>query len=274
MSATKSATLPSVMHDAPAPTLGEASRQLARSPSVAASAGSSTSASTVARSSTISQPTAMRPVGVSSIAALLERAQQHDRAGDREREAEHEPAAERQPQPRRDDRMPSAVADDDLADRARARRCAHRQQVLEREVQADAEHQQDHADLGELGGERVGDEARRERADGDAGEQIADDRRQAEAVARRSRRRSQRRGRSRSSRSGRASAPRRNCRPVRGHTAKGGVRSNEEAARRSERPPCVFRNAVSDQATGVATWPCPRRAPTATRLRAPTASMP
>ena len=49
-------------------------------------------------------------------------------------------------------------------------------------MQADAEHQQDHADLGELGGEvGVGDEARRERPDGDAGEQVADERRQAHA---------------------------------------------------------------------------------------------
>ena len=41
-----------------------------------------------------------------------------------------------------------------------------RQQVLQREMQADAEHQQDDADLGQLGGQcRIGDEARRERAD-------------------------------------------------------------------------------------------------------------
>ena len=50
-------------------------------------------------------------------------------------------------------------------------------------MQADAEHQQDDADLGELGREcLVGDEARRERADGDAGEQIADQRRNAEPL--------------------------------------------------------------------------------------------
>ena len=57
-----------------------------------------------------------------------------------------------------------------------------RHQVADREVQADAEHQQDHADLGELAGEvGVGDEARRERADRDAGQQVADQRRQAQA---------------------------------------------------------------------------------------------
>ena len=50
-------------------------------------------------------------------------------------------------------------------------------------MQADAEHQQDDADLGELVGDvLVGDEAGRERPDQDAGEQIADQRRQLEAV--------------------------------------------------------------------------------------------
>ena len=50
-------------------------------------------------------------------------------------------------------------------------------------MQADAEHQQDDADLGELGRQRlIGDEARRERADHDAGEQIADQRRDPQPV--------------------------------------------------------------------------------------------
>ena len=50
-------------------------------------------------------------------------------------------------------------------------------------MQADAEHQQNDADLGELVGDvLVGDEAGRERPDDDAGEQIADQRRQLEAV--------------------------------------------------------------------------------------------
>ncbi len=49
-------------------------------------------------------------------------------------------------------------------------------------MQADAEHQQDHADFRELGGEvGIGDEARRERADGDAGDEVAHERRQAHA---------------------------------------------------------------------------------------------
>jgi hypothetical protein len=44
-------------------------------------------------------------------------------------------------------------------------------------VEADAEHQQDHTEFGELLRERlVGDEARRERPYHDASEQIADER--------------------------------------------------------------------------------------------------
>ena len=51
------------------------------------------------------------------------------------------------------------------------------------EVQADAEHEQDDADLGELLREAgVADEAGGERADGDAGEHVADERWQAQAV--------------------------------------------------------------------------------------------
>ena len=47
------------------------------------------------------------------------------------------------------------------------------------ELQADAEHQQDDADFGELLGQRgVGDETGRVRADQRACEQIADDRRE------------------------------------------------------------------------------------------------
>ena len=57
------------------------------------------------------------------------------------------------------------------------------QQFLGVKLQADAEHQQDDADFGELLGELgVRDEAGRMRSDGDAGEQVADDRRQAEPM--------------------------------------------------------------------------------------------
>ena len=50
-------------------------------------------------------------------------------------------------------------------------------------MQADSEHQQDHADLGELRRERlVGDETGRGRPGDDAGDQIADERRQPQAL--------------------------------------------------------------------------------------------
>ncbi len=51
------------------------------------------------------------------------------------------------------------------------------------EMHADAEHQQDDADLGHLGGELgVGDEPRRVGADGDPGEHVADQGRQSEPL--------------------------------------------------------------------------------------------
>ena len=50
-------------------------------------------------------------------------------------------------------------------------------------MQPDAEHQQDDADLGQFVGELlVGDVARRERPDHDAGQQIADQRREPQAL--------------------------------------------------------------------------------------------
>ena len=66
---------------------------------------------------------------------------------------------------------------------------AHGQQVLEREMEPDAEHQQDDAELGELVGEvLVGDEAGGERPDGNACKQVAHERRQLEAVRHRAQR--------------------------------------------------------------------------------------
>jgi hypothetical protein len=51
------------------------------------------------------------------------------------------------------------------------------------ELQADAEHQQDDADFGQLLGQRrVGNEARRVRPDERAGQEIADDRRQTDPL--------------------------------------------------------------------------------------------
>ena len=50
--------------------------------------------------------------------------------------------------------------DDDLSQRTGQGNAAHGEKILEREVQADAEHQQDDADLGQLPGKRaVSDDA-------------------------------------------------------------------------------------------------------------------
>ncbi len=56
---------------------------------------------------------------------------------------------------------------------------AHGEEIFDVEVQADAEHQEDDAELGELLGDDVArDEPRRERADDDSREQVAHDRRE------------------------------------------------------------------------------------------------
>ena len=70
-----------------------------------------------------------------------------------------------------------------LRDGARDGDAPDREQFLDVELQADAEHQQNDADLRELLGQRgVGDEARRVRADERPGQQVADDRRQPEPL--------------------------------------------------------------------------------------------
>jgi hypothetical protein len=71
---------------------------------------------------------------------------------------------------------------DHLHDGARDRDLAHGQQVAQREVQADAEHEQHHPDLGQLRREvGVRHEPRREGTDHHAGQQVAHQRRQLHA---------------------------------------------------------------------------------------------
>ena len=83
------------------------------------------------------------------------------------------------------DSHPERGGDRALRDRARDGDAPDGEQLVEVELQADAEHQQDDADFGELLGHvLIGDEARRVRADEEAGEQIADDRREAEPLGR------------------------------------------------------------------------------------------
>jgi hypothetical protein len=99
------------------------------------------------------------------------------RASTIECEAEDEPATNRPAH-----QQPHAGAErraaQDAKQRAGHRHGLHRQQILEREMETDAEHQEDDADFAELGGEfGVGDEAGRERADDDACHEIAHQRR-------------------------------------------------------------------------------------------------
>ncbi len=136
----------------------------------------------MARSSTISQPTAMRPSLGLDQAALLQGAQQDDGTGHRERQSENQARAER-PSHQQGEANAHQRCNRDLRDRARDRDGFDRQQVLQREMQAHAEHQKDDAEFGELGRQRlVGDVTRREGADRDAGEQISDQRRHLQAL--------------------------------------------------------------------------------------------
>jgi len=105
-----------------------------------------------------------------------ERPDQHDGARDRDRETEHDPLRVG-PAPEENDEGGHRGRDDDLADRARYCDPADGPEVVEREVHADAEHEEDHADLCELVRDRgVRTEAGCERADGDSGREVADDR--------------------------------------------------------------------------------------------------
>ena len=125
-----------------------------------------------------------RDVAVARAEAVLrdQHAHQHHGARHGERHAEHHaggvrPAERVREAPARDGRHRA------LRDRAGDGDAPDAQQLLRMEVQPDAEHQQDHADLGHLRGERgVGDEARRVRSDDDAGEHVADERRQPEPL--------------------------------------------------------------------------------------------
>ena len=193
MSATNSATLPSVTARV-SPRLPGACPAGDSPPSTPASAGSSTSASTVMRSSTTSQPTAMRPSSEASVPCCSSaRSSTTVLATDSARpKSRPEPSG----QPHRCAMpAPSAVATSDLRQRPGNGDAPDRQQVAQREVRADTEHEQHHADLRQLRREvLVGDQARRVRAEGDAGEQVADQRRHAQRAPPRVRRRRRIRG--------------------------------------------------------------------------------
>ena len=115
-------------------------------------------------------------------APFLHRAQENDRACDRQGEAEHDARAHRPAEPPRKSHAERG-SDRDLCDGAGDGDAPDREQIFEREMQADAEHQQDHADLGEFVGDAlVGDVSRGERADEDAGDEITDQRRKSQPL--------------------------------------------------------------------------------------------
>jgi hypothetical protein len=121
------------------------------------------------------------PVHGLNQAPVLQSPQQHDRARDGEGETEHQPVVELPAPKPRDARAQSGRAGD-LADRSRHRDPADGPEVADREVHADPEHQQDDADLRDLRGQLlVRHEPGRERTDHDAREQVADERRKADA---------------------------------------------------------------------------------------------
>jgi hypothetical protein len=116
------------------------------------------------------------------LAVVGQDADQHDRAGHRQREAEDDPGGEA---PAGEVRDPGADRrrDQALHDRAGNRDRADGEQILDVQLQPDAEHQQDDADLGELLRDGpIGDEARRVGPDDQTGRQVADDRRQAQPL--------------------------------------------------------------------------------------------
>ena len=108
---------------------------------------------------------------------FLQSPQQHHRARDRKREPKDQARAElpakAPPQPHSE-----RGGEGDLTSSARHGDAADREKILQGKVQADAKHQQDDANLGEVAGQRrIGDESRRERADQHAGEEVARQRR-------------------------------------------------------------------------------------------------
>ncbi|MEA3220909.1 MAG: hypothetical protein OZX49_02024 [Immundisolibacter sp.] len=117
---------------------------------------------------------------------LLQRAQQYHRAGDGQRQAEHQAGTEGPaPQMRHADTQRRGYRD--LPDRTGNGHPADGQQILDREMQPDPEHQQDDADFCKLGSELcVGNEPWRKRPDRDAGQQIADQRRQLDLAGKKS----------------------------------------------------------------------------------------
>ena len=117
-------------------------------------------------------------------ASFLQGADQDDRTGDRQRQTEDQPGPHGPAEAPRE-RHAEQGGDRDLNDGAGQGYGPDRHQIFKRKMQADREHQQNHADFGQLVGKRlIGDEPRRKGTDDDTGEQITDQRRHAQSVRR------------------------------------------------------------------------------------------
>ncbi len=116
------------------------------------------------------------------VVVVGEDAHQDDRARDRQRHAEDQPG---RPVPSRGtgDHGAERRGDPALHDRSGDGDAADGNQFFDMELKADAEHQQDDADFGQLLGQRrVGHEARGVGSDQRTGKQVAHERRQANSV--------------------------------------------------------------------------------------------
>ena len=141
-------------------------------------AGSKARNPTVARSCTISQPTATRPWTRREHASLFQRSNHHDRAGNGNGEPEDHAFAQVETEAhaeardaKRDDRhLEDGAGHDDLAD-------GH--EIGEIKVQADTEHEEDDSDVRELSKSfEIGFVAGRKGSDDDAGGEVSHDRRE------------------------------------------------------------------------------------------------
>ena len=142
--------------------------------------GSSTSSRMVKRSSTTSQPSATCPARVWRRAVVAHDAGQHHGAGHGDGHAEHQTGHEAATQ-QAEDGGPGQRGGGYLDERAADGDMPHGQQILEMEMQADAEHEQDDADLRALGsGGGIRHEARRIGADQHARQQVAHQRGEAQ----------------------------------------------------------------------------------------------
>ncbi len=116
------------------------------------------------------------------VAVVGEHADEHHRAGHRQRDSEDDGGRPRPAEGVRDGGTQQRRGHA-LRDRARHGDAAHGQQLVEVELQPDAEHQEDDADLGQLFGQGgVGHKARRVRADEHAGQQVSHQRREPDAL--------------------------------------------------------------------------------------------